>query len=129
MSTWVRARAETPHVLHGTISLAAHNEWFQAVYELGVVDGVYFLSMELVEGATVAEMLRQGPLPQELTAQIGLQICEALQYAHEKFQVIHRDVTPRNIIVDGQDYRFVTADAFELDVARRRDVIGGDRVA
>lgn len=70
------------------------------VYELGVVDGVYFLAMEWVEGATVAELLREGPLPEALVAQIGAQIAEALRYAHERFQIVHRDVTPRNIIVD-----------------------------
>jgi serine/threonine-protein kinase len=71
------------------------------VYELGVIDNVYFLAMEWVEGATVAELLREGPLPQALVAQIGAQIAEALRYAHERFQIVHRDVTPRNIIVDG----------------------------
>jgi eukaryotic-like serine/threonine-protein kinase len=70
------------------------------VYELGVVDGVYFLAMELVEGATVAELLRDGPLDEGLCAHIGAQVCEALRYAHERFDLVHRDVTPRNIIVD-----------------------------
>jgi serine/threonine protein kinase len=71
------------------------------VYELGVIDGVYFLAMEWVEGATVAELLDAGALSEALVAQIGAQIAEALDYAHERFQIIHRDVTPRNIIVDG----------------------------
>jgi serine/threonine-protein kinase len=70
------------------------------VYELGVIDGVYFLAMESVEGATVAELLEDGPLAPPLVAQIGAQIAEALRYAHERFQIVHRDVTPRNVIVD-----------------------------
>jgi serine/threonine-protein kinase len=70
------------------------------VYELGVVDGVYFLAMELVDGATVAELLRDGPLPEAMCAHIGSQIAEALHYAHERFGLVHRDVTPRNIIID-----------------------------
>jgi serine/threonine protein kinase len=70
------------------------------VYELGVIDGVYFLAMEWVEGATVAELLRDGPLPEAAVAQIGAQIAEALRYAHERFQIVHRDVTPSNVIVD-----------------------------
>jgi len=70
------------------------------VYELGVVDGVYFLAMELVEGATLAEILRDGPLPEALVAHIGIQLCEALHYAHDRFSVVHRDVTPRNVVID-----------------------------
>jgi serine/threonine protein kinase len=70
------------------------------VYELGVIDGVYFLAMEWVEGATIAELLEDGPLASELVAQVGAQIAEALRYAHERFQIVHRDVTPRNVIVD-----------------------------
>lgn len=70
------------------------------IYELGVVEGVYFLAMELVEGATVAELLDEGPLDLPSCAQIGVQVCEALRYAHERFALVHRDVTPRNVIVD-----------------------------
>jgi serine/threonine protein kinase len=71
------------------------------VYELGVIDDVYFLAMEWVEGATIGELLREGPLPESWVAQIGAQIAEALRYAHERFQIVHRDVTPRNVIIDG----------------------------
>jgi serine/threonine-protein kinase len=70
------------------------------VYELGAVDGTYYLSMEYVEGATVARMLEQGPLAPALVAHLGAQISEALAYAHSRFGILHRDVTPRNIIVD-----------------------------
>ena len=70
------------------------------VYELGIVDGVYFLAMEHVDGATLADILRDGPLPAGLAAHIGVSICDALHYAHERFGVVHRDVTPRNVIVD-----------------------------
>jgi serine/threonine-protein kinase len=74
------------------------------VYELGVVDGVYFLAMELVEGATVAELLRDAPLPEALCAHVGAQVCDALRYAHERFGLVHRDVTPRNVIADADGH-------------------------
>ncbi len=70
------------------------------VYELGVVDGVYFLAMEFVDGATLAEILGEGPLPPTLAAHLGMQVCDALSYSHERFELVHRDVTPRNVIVD-----------------------------
>ncbi|MGE0790726.1 MAG: serine/threonine-protein kinase [Sandaracinaceae bacterium] len=74
------------------------------VYELGVVDGVYFLAMEYVEGATLSEILVQGPLAPELVAHLGAEICDALHYAHERFGIVHRDVTPRNIIIDPEGH-------------------------
>ncbi len=70
------------------------------VYELGAADGTYYLSMEYVEGATVLEMLDQGPLAPALVAHLGAQVSEALEYAHSRFGILHRDITPRNIIVD-----------------------------
>lgn len=71
------------------------------VFELGVVDGVYFLAMEYVEGATLAAILADGPLAPELAAHLGAEVCDALHYAHARFDIVHRDVTPRNVIVDG----------------------------
>lgn len=74
------------------------------VYELGVVDGVYFLAMEYVDGGTLSQILENGPLAPPLAAHMGAQICEALHYAHERFDIIHRDVTPRNVIVDTEGH-------------------------
>ncbi len=71
------------------------------VYELGVEQGVYFLAMELVEGASLAELIGKG---QKLTpdegAYVGVEVCRALDYAHRKMQVVHRDITPRNVMID-----------------------------
>jgi serine/threonine-protein kinase len=74
------------------------------VFELGVVDGVYFLAMEYVEGATLAAILRDGALAPGLAAHVGAEICDALHYAHTRFEIVHRDVTPRNVIIDGAGY-------------------------
>jgi serine/threonine-protein kinase len=70
------------------------------IYELGSVDGTYYLSMEFIEGATLAQILGDGPLPPALAAQIGVQIGDALDYAHVRVGILHRDITPRNLIVD-----------------------------
>jgi serine/threonine-protein kinase len=71
------------------------------VYELGVEQGVYYLAMELCDGVTLAELLqKKGKLTPEEGAYIGIEICRALDYAHRKARIIHRDVTPRNVVID-----------------------------
>lgn len=71
------------------------------VYELGVEQGVYFIAMELAQGLTLSELLRrEGPLSPEEGAHLGVEICRALDYAHRKAGIVHRDVTPRNVLID-----------------------------
>jgi serine/threonine protein kinase len=59
---------------------------------------VNYLVMELVPGQTLAERLRAGPLAIEEALEIGRQIAEGIEAAHEK-QVIHRDLKPANVKV------------------------------
>jgi|HubBroStandDraft_6_1064221.scaffolds.fasta_scaffold51268_2 serine/threonine protein kinase len=95
-----------------TVNLAHPN--IVPVYELGVELGTYFLAMEFVEGASLAELLRAssqvvpalhgeapraGLSPDEV-AYVGVEVCRALDYAHRRMNVVHRDVTPRNVMVD-----------------------------
>jgi serine/threonine protein kinase len=70
------------------------------VYELGIVDGTYFLAMEHVDGATLADLVEKAPLSAGQAARVGAQVADALAYAHERFGIVHRDVSPRNVMVD-----------------------------
>ena len=76
------------------------------VYELGVELGTYFLAMEFVEGVSIAELLRAAsregvpPPSPEQGAYIGVEVCRALDYAHRRMKVVHRDITPRNVMLD-----------------------------
>jgi serine/threonine protein kinase len=58
--------------------------------------GICFLVLELVDGATLAERLKQGPLPVGEAVRIARQVAEALESAHEK-GIVHRDLKPANI--------------------------------
>jgi len=76
------------------------------VYELGIELGTYYLAMELVDGVSVDRLLTKGDdgkrvgLTPEEAAYIGVEVCRALDYAHRRMKVIHRDITPRNVMVD-----------------------------
>jgi serine/threonine protein kinase/Tol biopolymer transport system component len=69
-----------------------------SIYGLEEADGTNFLVLELIEGETLAERLKHGPIPVEESLKLALQIAEALEAAHER-AVIHRDLKPANIKV------------------------------
>jgi len=67
-----------------------------SIYGLEEADGKRFLVLELVEGETLAERIKKGPLPVEEALEVCRQIAEGLESAHEK-GVIHRDLKPANV--------------------------------
>jgi serine/threonine-protein kinase len=81
------------------------------IFELGAVDGEYFISMEYIRGRDLSETMRaiwkaMGPPRPELVAYIGREACRALSYAHSladergrPLGMIHRDVSPSNIMM------------------------------
>jgi Tol biopolymer transport system component len=69
-----------------------------SIYGLEESGGERFLVLELVEGETLAQTLKRGPLPAEEAVKLGLQIAGAVEAAHEK-GIIHRDLKPGNIML------------------------------
>jgi eukaryotic-like serine/threonine-protein kinase len=71
------------------------------VYDTGVDEGRHYIVMEYVSGRSGAQILqRQGPVGPEVAAEIGVQACAGLDYAHRR-GIIHRDVKPGNLMVTG----------------------------
>ena len=69
-----------------------------AIYGLEESDGVAALVLEFVDGPTLADRLKHGPLPIAEALAIARQIAEALEAAHEK-GIVHRDLKPANIVL------------------------------
>lgn len=70
------------------------------VLEVGEADELPYMLMELVEGETLADRLQRGPLPPDLALDLACQLADALRVVHE-VGLVHRDVKPRNVILEG----------------------------
>jgi eukaryotic-like serine/threonine-protein kinase len=73
-----------------------------SIYGLEDSGTTHALVMELVEGPTLADRLKSGPIPISEALPIAKQICEALEYAHER-GIVHRDLKPANVKVTPDD--------------------------
>jgi serine/threonine-protein kinase len=72
-------------------------------FDMGRDGESYFIVMELVDGSTLAEMIRSdGKLPEPVAIDYGIQIASGLAYAHRQ-GLLHRDVKPANILVASDD--------------------------
>jgi serine/threonine protein kinase len=69
------------------------------VYDFGDVDGLYYFTMEYVDGRNLRDLLQAGALSPAQTLTIVPQLCDALEYAHDD-GLVHRDIKPENILLD-----------------------------
>ena len=69
-----------------------------SVYDVGVDDDMPYLVMELVHGQSLAALIDGGPISIDDAVNVAVQVCDALQAAHEA-GVVHRDVKPANILI------------------------------
>ncbi|MBI1873829.1 MAG: serine/threonine protein kinase [Acidobacteria bacterium] len=69
-----------------------------ALFDVGEQDGIDYLVMEFLEGETLAERLRRGPLTPAEFLRYSIQMADALEYAHHQ-AVIHSDLKPGNVMM------------------------------
>src|SRR5687768_10227279 len=88
----IAASLEHPHIL--------------PVIDFGECEGTLYLVMRYVNGGTLHDLVERGPLPPQTALRYLTEIGEALDYAHER-RVVHRDIKPRNVLLDQQGNPFI----------------------
>ncbi|MBX3252336.1 MAG: serine/threonine protein kinase, partial [Myxococcales bacterium] len=80
-------------------------------FDLGCIDGTYFIVMELVDGPDAYKLLKRAAerrvqLPIDVCAYIAAEVCQGLDYAHRKrdvtgapLHIVHRDISPQNVLI------------------------------
>ncbi len=78
------------------------------VFDIGEAGGLHFLSMEYIDGEDLSGLLKRiGRLPRDKAVELARQICAGLGAAHEA-GVLHRDMKPANVMVDGKGRAKIT---------------------
>jgi eukaryotic-like serine/threonine-protein kinase len=86
------------------------------IYEIGEHQGQLFFVMALVDGETIRDKVRNGPLPIDTALDITTQVAAGLEKAHRQ-GVVHRDIKSANIVVDGDGHAWI----LDFGVAQRQD--------
>lgn len=76
-----------------------HHPNIVPIYAFGDVDGKHFFTMQYVEGPSLAQLIKDGPLSPIIAAQYLRTIARTVAYSHEQ-EVVHRDLKPSNVLID-----------------------------
>ncbi|MBO6941018.1 MAG: serine/threonine protein kinase [Deltaproteobacteria bacterium] len=121
----------------GSVAMQLSHPNICSTYEFGKVGGHYFIAMEFVDGANIRQMLtalakRRQAMPVSYAVAIFARVAAALDYAHSakdsrrrRMGVVHRDVTPHNVMVRG-DGVVKLLDFGVVQVAGDRDAPGNE---
>ncbi|NUQ21856.1 MAG: serine/threonine protein kinase [Gemmatimonadaceae bacterium] len=114
------------------------------IYQLGEVNGRYFIAMEFIQGPTLRSIIDRhhelgAPIPPTLAAYVASRVCRALDFAHNfvdqrgrRLDIVHRDVSPGNVMAtwDGHiklaDFGIAKART-SVDPAERRPMLMGKK--
>jgi serine/threonine protein kinase/Tfp pilus assembly protein PilF len=91
------------------------------VYAIDQHNGQHFIAMELLEGDTLAERIRRGPLDVALLVDISIQLADALESAHTR-GIVHRDIKPANIFLNSRGQaKILDFGLAKIEMARSND--------
>jgi dienelactone hydrolase len=88
-----------------------------SIHDIGTHEGDLFVTMELVEGATLRELIARGPLGAKQVVEIAVQVAEGLARAH-RAGIVHRDLKPENVMVSPEGH----AKILDFGLAKRLDL-------
>lgn len=100
------------------------------VYDVGSESGRHYIAMQLVEGRSLADLVRDGPLVPQRAARILAEVANGVQSAHDA-GILHRDLKPHNVLVESATGRALVVDfgiaklvEQEDELTRTGDVMG-----
>jgi serine/threonine protein kinase len=77
------------------------------IHDVGIEEGVHFLTMDFVDGETLQALASSGKMDLRAALEIMAQVADAIHHAHGQ-GIIHRDLKPRNILVTREGRPLVT---------------------
>src|SRR5919108_6664561 len=79
-----------------------------SIYDRGEAEGTYYIAMEYLDGRSLKELIvARGPAPIHISVDYARQILAAIRFAH-RHGIVHRDIKPHNVLVDGEGRLKVT---------------------
>jgi beta-lactam-binding protein with PASTA domain/predicted Ser/Thr protein kinase len=79
-----------------------------SIYDRGEAEGTYYIAMEYLDGRSLKELIvARGPAPIHIAIDYARQILAAIRFAH-RHGIVHRDIKPHNVLVDGEGRLKVT---------------------
>ena len=122
------AMTENPHLLarfqHEARAIAALNHpHICAIHDVATFEGHDVIVMEYLDGDTLEQRLRKGPLPTAELFSIAIAIAEALEATHHE-GIIHRDLKPSNVMLTRSGVKLL-----DFGIAKQREVLGRDPAA
>ena len=93
------------------------------IHDVGVAGDLHYLLMEYVDGPNLRQVQRTGRLAPEQALRIVPEICEALQFAHDR-GVVHRDIKPENVLLDRDGHVKITDFGIAKMIGPDADTVG-----